>query len=302
VTESPGTYSWWIKRFSLHLRSQRRLSETTVSAYSRDLAVLEAYAAEQDKPAVSALDIHTVRSFSAAEHRRGLSPHSIQRRLSAVREFCRFLVREGVLPNNPAIGVRAPKAGRHLPGVLDVDRVAQLLNIDDASLLGCRDKAILELFYSSGLRLSELASLPLYALDLAAGLVTVTGKGNKTRVVPVGRLARLAIENWLRRRDSLAAEAEMAVFVSRRGHALSVRAIQQRLQFWARKQGLWQRVHPHLLRHSFASHLLESSGDLRAVQELLGHTNINTTQIYTHLDFQHLAEVYDKSHPRAKRK
>jgi integrase/recombinase XerC len=211
-------------------------------------------------------------------------------------------MREGLASHNPAAQVRAPKAPRKLPGTLDTDAVARLLDIRDESPLALRDKAIMEIFYSSGLRLSELAGLRWDQIDSAAGLITVTGKGNKTRVVPLGSYAAAALAQWNRVRGQFAGFDEPCVFVSNRGTPLSVRTIQSRIRHWARRQGLPQKVHPHLLRHSFASHMLESSGDLRAVQELLGHADISTTQVYTHLDFQHLASVYDKAHPRAKKK
>jgi integrase/recombinase XerC len=211
-------------------------------------------------------------------------------------------MREGLAGHNPAAQVRAPKSPRKLPGTLDTDTVARLLDIRDDSPLALRDKAIMELFYSSGLRLSELAGLRWDQVDVASGLITVTGKGNKTRVVPLGRYAAAALAAWNRVRGQFAGFDEPCIFVSNRGRPISPRTIQSRIRHWAQRQGLPQKVYPHLLRHSFASHLLESSGDLRAVQELLGHADISTTQVYTHLDFQHLANVYDRAHPRAKKK
>jgi len=220
----------------------------------------------------------------------------------ALRSFFRWMLREGIAQHNPAEAVRAPKSPRHLPATLDADMIGQLLDIPTDTPLAVRDKAMMELFYSSGLRLSELAGLHWLQLDLSSGMVTVTGKGNRDRMVPVGRIAVEALLEWRKVRGQYAAFEEPHVFVSQRGKPISPRTIQARVRYWAKRQGMPQNVYPHLLRHSFASHMLESSGDLRAVQELLGHADISTTQIYTHLDFQHLAKVYDKAHPRAKKK
>jgi len=260
-----------------------------------------------------ALDNFQVRAFAAAEHADGMAPRSIQRRLSALRSFYGFLLREGAAARNPAEGVRAPKTKKRLPQTLDVDQMARLLNfrVDDA--LSARDKAIMELFYSSGLRLSELVGLDLTAIDLKDRTVRVVGKGSKTRIVPIGRYAIGALHEWLAQRARLIKQAADApagrtgaqaspLFVGRTGRQLSVRAVQLRVDTWARRQGLALHVHPHMFRHSFATHLLESSRDLRGVQELLGHADISSTQIYTHLDFAHLASVYDAAHPRARRR
>jgi integrase/recombinase XerC len=222
--------------------------------------------------------------------------------LAAIRSFYRWLIREGQARSNPAAGIKAPKVRRKLPATLDADAVTRLLDFSAQTPLEQRDKAMMELFYSSGLRLAELAALTWDRLDFAAGMVTVTGKGNKTRVVPLGRMAAQALADWRKARAGMGGFTEPAVFISGRGTPIAPRTIQARIRYWARRQGLPQNVHPHLLRHSFASHLLESSGDLRAVQELLGHSDISTTQIYTHLDFQHLAKVYDQAHPRARKK
>jgi integrase/recombinase XerC len=222
--------------------------------------------------------------------------------LSAIRSLFRWMLREGLAEHNPATPVRAPKSGRHLPATLDADSIGQLLEIPCDTPLAIRDKAIMELFYSSGLRLSELAGLRWEQLDLGSGMVTVTGKGNRTRMVPVGRMAKQALLEWRKSRVEFASFEQPNVFVSQRGNPISPRTIQARIRHWAKHQGIPQNIYPHLLRHSFASHMLESSGDLRAVQELLGHADISTTQVYTHLDFQHLASVYDKAHPRAKKK
>jgi len=291
-----------VTRFLHGLRNERQLSPHTASAYQRDLAALVEFCKAQGLTAWSALDSQHVRSFAAQCHRRGLAPRSIQRRLSAVRSLCRFLIREGELAHEPAAGVQAPKARKRLPTTLDADTMARLLEFRSDERLGVRDKAIMELFYSSGLRLAELLGLDLTDLDLRDRTVRVMGKGRKARIVPVGRQAAAALTRWLQERAVLAAVDETAVFVGVNGRRLGPRIVQKRIASWARLQGLPEHVHPHMFRHSFASHLLESSGDLRAVQELLGHANISTTQVYTHLDFQHLARIYDASHPRAKRK
>ena len=291
-----------VTRFLHGLRNERQLSPHTASAYQRDLAALVEFCKAQGLTAWSALDSQHVRSFAAQCHRRGLAPRSIQRRLSAVRSLCRFLIREGELAHEPAAGVQAPKARKRLPTTLDADTMARLLEFRSDERLGVRDKAIMELFYSSGLRLAELLGLDLTDLDLRDRTVRVMGKGRKARIVPVGRQAAAALTRWLQERAVLAAVDETAVFVGVNGRRLGPRIVQKRIASWARLQGLPEHVHPHMFRHSFASHLLESSGDLRAVQELLGHANIGTTQVYTHLDFQHLARIYDAAHPRARRK
>lgn len=294
--------SGWVARFLTHLHSERRLSIHTAQAYRRDLDQFAGFCVKQGVDRWTALDGFHLRSFAAAEHRRGLSPRSIQRRLSAVRSFLGFLLREGVIRTIPGADVQAPKAKRRLPATLDADQMARLLAFRGDDGLSARDKAIMELLYSSGLRLSELARLDLTDVDLRDRTVRVMGKGAKSRVVPVGRLAIEALQRWLRERTGLAAVDEPALFVGRNGSRLGARAIQLRIAHWARHQGLGQHVHPHVFRHSFATHLLESSGDLRGVQELLGHANLSTTQVYTHLDFQHLARTYDAAHPRARRK
>jgi len=248
------------------------------------------------------LDSHVVRALVADQHQAGLSGRSIQRLLSALRSFYTYLQREEAVDFNPAQGVYAPKRARHLPRTLDVDQVVQLMAVEPANDLLWRDRAMLELFYSSGVRLAELVSLNVRDLNLESALVRVIGKGAKTREVPLGRQAKAVLLRWLSVRADWAKETQPAVFVTRQGRRLSSRAVQKRLRLWGLQQGLEVTLHPHRLRHAFASHLLESSGDLRAVQELLGHTDISTTQIYTHLDFQHLAKVYDQAHPRAKKK
>jgi integrase/recombinase XerC len=292
----------WTERFIKHLRTERRLSALTASSYARDLASLVAFCDTQKLADWKALDSQYVRVFAARQHARGLSPRSIQRQLSAVRTFLNYLIRERVLKSNPALEVRAPKGAKHLPHTLDADQMAKLLDFRTADGLGVRDKAMMELLYSSGLRLQELISLDLTAVDLADRTLRVTGKGNKARILPIGRFAVDAIKAWLKERAAIAAVDEAALFVGRNGHRIGARAVQLRIDHWARQSGLGVKTHPHLFRHSFATHLLESSGNLRGVQELLGHANISTTQVYTHLDFQHLARIYDASHPRARRK
>jgi integrase/recombinase XerC len=248
------------------------------------------------------LDSYAVRRFAAESHRRGLGPRSVARRLSAVRTFLNYLVEMGHVGSNAGVHVQAPKPPRRLPNTLDADQVASLLAISGDDLLTLRDRAVLELFYSSGLRLAELVGLDVGDVDVADRTVRVTGKGSKTRVVPVGKQALSALHDWLAVRPEVAPLGEQAMFLSRGGQRLSHRSVQSRINHWARRQGARTRVHPHMLRHSFATHLLESSGNLRAVQELLGHASLSTTQVYTHLDFQHLAQVYDQAHPRARKR
>lgn len=290
------------KQFLDYLHHERGLSPRTRKAYQRDLERFSEELSQKQISGPERVNEHDVRSFIARIHRQGLGSRSIQRTLSALRSYYRWLMREGLAEHNPATAVKAPKAPKKLPGTLDADAVARLLDIQDKSPLAVRDKAIMELFYSSGLRLSELASLRWDQIDFPSSLITVTGKGNKTRMIPVGSYAIAALVEWRKVRGNFAGFEEPVIFVSNRGKPISVRTIQSRIRYWARHQGLPQNVYPHLLRHSFASHMLESSGDLRAVQELLGHADISTTQVYTHLDFQHLASVYDKAHPRARKK
>jgi integrase/recombinase XerC len=309
----------WIERFALHLRNERRMSGHTVAAYRRDLTDLAAFCKRRAIAGWTAVEHAHLRTFAAAAHAAGIAPRSIQRRLSAVRTFYEFLLREGHCALNPARGVQAPKTKKRLPDTLDADQMAHLLNFRADDTLSARDKAIMELFYSSGLRLAELVSLDLPSIDLKDRTLRVVGKGGKARIVPVGRFAVDALRAWLAERTAWvrgtpegassalrpgardSAAGAQPVFVGRAGRRLSARAVQLRVDRWARRRGLAVHVHPHMFRHSFASHLLESSGNLRGVQELLGHADIGTTQIYTHLDFQHLAKVYDASHPRARR-
>ena len=291
-----------LENYLKHLRTERRLSPHTASNYARDLRALAEFMERGNLADFHKVDSQHVRMFAARSHAGGLSPRSVQRRLSAVRGFFNYLLRERLVASNPALDIRAPKAARRLPGTLDVDQLNQLLDIPAEDALAVRDKAIMELFYSSGLRLDELVGLDVSQLDLPDRTVRVLGKGRKTRVVPVGRKAIEALGAWLRDRATLANVDDPALFVGRNGSRLKHRAVQLRIAYWARRKGLPSHVHPHLFRHSFATHLLESSKDLRGVQELLGHADIATTQIYTHLDFAHLARTYDASHPRAKRK
>ncbi len=292
----------WLERFHNHLAHERRMSPRTLESYQRDLRQIMAWCRGQGIADWAELDQHQVRAYVAWRHRRGLSGKSLQRELSALRSLYRYLLREGAVNQNPAQGVRAPKSEQRLPATLDADQLAHLLDVPGSDALELRDLAMLELMYSSGLRLAELVSVNLGDIDFDDASLEVTGKGAKTRRLPVGRQALKALGHWLGARANLAAPGEPALFVGRRGKRLGRRAVQQRLHRWALRTGSPRDLHPHLLRHSFASHLLESSGDLRAVQELLGHADISTTQIYTHLDFQHLAQVYDQAHPRARRR
>jgi integrase/recombinase XerC len=290
------------QQFLDYLHHERGLSPRTRTAYERDLGKFYEELSRLEINDLKQVNEHHVRGLIARLHRQGLGSKSLQRLFSAIRSYYRWLLKESLAEHNPAAAVKAPKGQKKLPGTLDTDAVARLLDIKDDTPLAIRDKAIMELFYSSGLRLSELASLKWDQLDSSSSLITVIGKGNKTRMIPVGRFAAAALANWRKVRGSFAGLDVPQVFVSNRGNPISTRTIQARIKYWARRQGLPQQVYPHLLRHSFASHMLESSGDLRAVQELLGHADISTTQVYTHLDFQHLASVYDKAHPRAKKK
>ena len=282
-----------------HLANERRLSRNTILNYERDVAALLELAAATP---LSKLQIHHLRRFIAQLHARGLDGRSLARMLSAWRGFYRYLARDHGYSSNPCVGLRAPKAKKSLPQALSPDEAGRLMEIPDDDRLATRDKAIYELFYSSGLRLAELTSLAPVDINFSDATVRVTGKGAKTRVVPVGSQALAALKKWLGKRALLVKEGTEALFVNRNGTRLTARAIQYRMKQWALKLGLAANVHPHVLRHSFASHVLQSSGDLRAVQEMLGHASISTTQVYTHLDFQQLAKVYDAAHPRAKRK
>ena len=291
-----------LTRFIEYMRYERRASPHTISNYQRDLNAVVAWCELQQLQAWETIDGQHVRALIAARHRQGASPASLARLLSSLRSFYTWLIREGQAGSNPAVDVRAPKRKRPLPKTLDADQVGLLLEGKEDTPLAVRDRAIMELFYSSGLRLAELVGLNKNDFSQGGREVDVTGKGNKQRRLPVGAKAHEALQAWLSLRSDWANADEQAVFVTQRGKRISRSAVAQRLKHWALRRGLDANLHPHKLRHSFASHLLESSGDLRAVQELLGHANISTTQIYTHLDFQHLAQVYDRSHPRAGRR
>jgi integrase/recombinase XerC len=289
-----------VERFLDYLKVEKDYSAQTLVRYRHDLLRLVEYAQKNQVSAWTALRSDALRNFIAREHRDGIAPRTLQTRLSACRSLFKFLLRRGELKNDPAAGVRAPKAPRKLPQVLDVDEMQKLVEIPTASADGKRDRAILELLYSSGLRISELTSLHWRDLDLSDASVRVIGKGRKTRIVPVGAKALEALRE-LRELEQVAGDEE-PVFRGRNGAPITPQKVRERMKLWAAHQGVTRRVYPHLMRHSFASHMLESSGDLRAVQELLGHADIATTQIYTHLDYQHLARVYDAAHPRARRK
>jgi len=285
-----------------YLTFQRRFSANTVDAYRLDLQDLALFCEQQGLQHWKDIEAPAARQFLASLSRRGLSPATIRRHLAAARSLFRYLRRQQLLNGDPFKGLPTPKPGKRLPKTLSVDQTYRLLDRDTDDPLAVRDQAMFELLYSSGLRLSELSALNVVDFDSGEGMLRVSGKGAKVRVLPVGRVAGEAIGRWLSLRRDMAAAGEVALFVGRNGGRLGNRAIQQRLTRLAALQGLDVNVHPHMLRHSFASHMLESSGDLRAVQELLGHADISTTQIYTHLDFQHLAKVYDAAHPRAKKK
>lgn len=291
----------FIDQFASYLINERRASPLTVLHYRRDLARLLDFCRRRGIGEWHDLDAAHIRLYAAELHKAGLAGRSVQRRLSAVRSFYQYLLREGRVEANPATGVGAPKSPRRLPKTLNPDETARLLEIDPTDRGAVRDRALLELFYSCGLRLAEIVALNLDHVR-GDGTVRVTGKGGKTRIVPVGKMARQALQAWLRERAAAAKPGVRAVFLGAHGDRISARTVQRIVARRGRAQGIAQPLHPHMLRHSFASHLLESSGDLRAVQELLGHASISTTQIYTHLDFQHLAKVYDRAHPRARKR
>jgi len=302
TTSAPGSLAAALSEFDRHLRLERNASPATRDAYRRDLDRFRRFLDAESCAGWERVDTDLVQRFVAREHRRGLSGRSLARTLSAVRALFAWLLREGRAGRDPAADVRAPRADRSLPHALEIEQVERLVSVPGDDILARRDRALLELFYSAGLRLAEIASLDVSRLDLGAGEARVTGKGRRERVVPVGRPARSALSAWLQVRGEWADADQPALFVSARGRRLSRRAIQARVAHRARQLGLPQHVHPHMLRHSFATHLLESSGDLRAVQELLGHADIATTQVYTHLDFSRLADVYERAHPRARRR
>lgn len=296
-----NNWNHFTEDFLSHLKNTRQLSGHTVSGYQRELTRFAEYCQQQQINSPQQVHTAHIRQWIALLHRQGLAGTSLQRTLSALRSFYKYCNRYFGDKHNPAVGVQAPKSPRKLPKALDTDRMQQLLSIEGDDWITLRDRAILELFYSSGLRLSELVNLDIVDIDLHDASLSTTGKGRKTRHLPIGRFAVKALREWLQVRDDGKPENN-AVFISKPGRRINPRSVQARLKKYSQQQGLGQNVHPHMLRHSFASHMLESSGDLRAVQELLGHVNISTTQIYTHLDFQHLAKVYDAAHPRALRK
>lgn len=289
-----------VDRFLRYLGVERQLSPITLTNYQRQLEALIALAEDAGMTSWQQCDAAQVRSFAVRSRRAGLGPASLALRLSALRSFFDWMVSQGELAANPAKGIAAPKIPRHLPKNIDVDDVNRLLDIDLNDPLAVRDRAMLEVMYGAGLRLSELVNLDIQHLDLESGEVWVMGKGSKERRLPIGRNAVAWIEHWLDLRGLFGPDDD-ALFLAKTGKRISARNVQKRFAEWGIKQGLNSHVHPHKLRHSFATHMLESSGDLRGVQELLGHANLSTTQIYTHLDFQHLASVYDAAHPRAKR-
>ena len=289
--------------FLTQLTVERRASEHTIKSYQRDITQLKSYCFNQQISQWCHLTTQDIRSHIAARHRQGLSGSSLQRELSAIRSFFNFLLKQLIIDNNPAQTIKAPKHAKTLPKTMDVDQIQGLLESGTSSTLDVRDLAMFELFYSSGLRLSELTALNINDIDLSnQSLMVKAGKGGKSRLLPIGSKAIQALQNWLAIRLKKTSTTESALFTSTHGSRLGQRSVELWLSLWCKKNGIHEHVHPHMLRHSFASHLLESSQDLRAVQELLGHSNISTTQIYTHLDFQHLADIYDKSHPRAKKK
>jgi integrase/recombinase XerC len=300
VTDASGSANERrLEGFLAHLQHERGLSRNTAENYARDVRKLFSLAGDT---ALAEIHPHQARRFVAVLHGRGLESRTLARTLSAWRSFYRYLARDHAVAHNPFQGLRSPKAPKTLPKALSPDEAARLMDLPGDEAMTIRDRAMFELFYSSGLRLSELTGVKLGDIDLQDGTVRVTGKGNKTRVVPVGEFAQRALRDWLAARAALAAPGQLAVFVNSRGLRVGARTVQRRLETWALRQGLTQRVHPHMLRHSFASHVLQSSGDLRAVQEMLGHASISSTQVYTHLDYQYLAKVYDSAHPRAKKK
>lgn len=301
MTDAVAANQKYLQGYLAWLRNEKQYSGLTAENYARDLRHLFELAAETP---LADLKIHHIRRFIAQLHSKGLGGRSLARMLSAWRGFYTYLMRDHGLADNPCIGLRAPKSPKTLPQALSPDEATRMVDLPTDTTAAIRDKAIFELFYSSGLRLAELVDLDLEPMraDIAAGEVRVTGKGSKTRIVPLGRFAIIALKAWLVMRDQLARADETALFVGQRGSRISPRVVQLRMKQWGIKQGITSNVHPHLLRHSFATHVLQSSGDLRAVQEMLGHASISTTQVYTHLDFQYLSKIYDAAHPRARKK
>ena len=290
----------YIHNYIEYIKFEKRLSSNTIKNYLRDISLLKKQSPNKDFKSYKVEDIR--RSVSIF-HQQGINGKSLSRMLSSWRGFFNFLSNRYKFNQNPVIGIKAPKSKKTLPQTLPIDQVMKLINITDNSFLGIRDRAVMELFYSSGLRLSELVFIKLQEINTVDNTATITGKGAKTRVVPIGDYAMKALNSWFIVREKIKniSPENKFVFLSKKGLPLGTRSIQYRLKYWAKKQGIPENIHPHLLRHSFASHILQSSQDLRAVQELLGHANISTTQIYTHLDYQHLSKIYDKAHPRAKK-
>lgn len=287
------------QQYCHYIATVRRLSPHTVANYRRDLEEAAGYFSDQTP---FTLTSHDIRQYVGALHRKGQAAKSIQRKLSSLRQFYQYFIRQRLHNSNPAVGVRPPKSVKKLPRVFSTDELSQLLDYQADGFFELRDKAMVELFYSSGLRLAEIASLDMQDVDKRGATVKVTGKGNKERIVPLGTMALKALDDWLAIRGEKPAQDQQALFISQQGKRITHRNIQLRLAKLGTDRGSHKRLHPHMLRHSFASHVLESSGDLRAVQEMLGHSDISTTQIYTHLDFQHLAKTYDAAHPRAQKK
>lgn len=301
-SEQPLPFGEQLDTFCRYLTSEKQLSAKTLEAYRRDIDKLQRFCRKREIDELRKLHTQDIRLLLAELHREGLGSKSLQRWLSGLRSFFRYGVRRGWLDANPADGLQAPKAARKLPQTLDVDQAGQYVDLSGDDFISCRDRAMVELFYSSGLRLAELVGIDMPHLDLRDQSLLVTGKGNKQRRLPVGRHAIAALQSYLKLRLQHAPAGQQALFVSRTGKRISPRNVQSRLKALSLRQGMGQAINPHMLRHSFASHMLESSSDLRLVQELLGHANISTTQIYTHLDFQHLARVYDSAHPRAQKR
>ena len=293
----------WKQQYLEYCEVLRNLAALTLKAYERDIEAFIAFH-ELSKPNLLAKDVNSddISAFLVNEYQSKISAKSLARYRSSIKNLFAYILHKKGIKSNPVELVNTPKIRNKLPEVLDVDTVSRLVNIPLESEISIRDKAIIELFYSSGLRLSELSNLYWFNIDFAQALITVLGKGNKQRMIPIGKHALNALKQWMPMSRLWDVQSTGYVFISKRATQLKQRSIQARIKYWAQRQGLWERVYPHLLRHSFASHVLESSGNLRAVQEMLGHVDISTTQIYTHLNFQHLAKVYDKAHPRARKK
>jgi len=293
-----------VNRFLVHLTVERQLSQNTINSYKRDLLQLSAYLDTNNVKNWRDVASHHLQDFISSGHREGRSSRTLRRQLSACRTFFNYLAKEGLTKANPAMEFSAPRSKSRLPTTIDTDQIGHLLDINNTDWHSLRDRAMLELFYSSGLRLSELVGSNIEDLSISDATIKVRGKGSKERMLPVGSKAIVALKTWLKTRRNAPRSNQInqnALFLSERGARISPRSVQERVKHWSQRLGIKSKVYPHTLRHSFASHLLESSQDLRAVQELLGHADIATTQIYTHLDFQHLAKIYDAAHPRARK-